>query len=179
MSNFKKDVRRGKLGESAAEIIFSWGDWKNVKRYDDVSALQKYQEQEIDFICYVEENGKKLITPVEVKTDYRAASTGNLFIEHAVKYYGGDWDGIKKLSWLHTTKSEYMFFYVPEQFSENGTMYIITTRELRNYIEQNKHNLRYVTTEEDSKDGYKATSGYLVPIKKLCSKCDVQKIKCY
>lgn len=173
MSNFKTDVERGKLGEEVAEGIFSWGDWKTVKRYDDVRDLTHYQEQDIDYICYVEENGKLMQYGVEVKTEPAAENTGNFFIEKEIYYFAGRKRGTTARGWFFITKADYMFFYVPAKKSKMGTMYIVAFNELKEFIK--KKNPRTAT----HKSNYNIVTGYLVNIESLCKFCNVQKVEGY
>ena len=68
----------------------------------DVSEIEEYQEQDIDFIV---KNGNQETT-LEVKLDNSFNKTDNLFIEdYSIKY------DFKKLGWLNYCKADYICYY--------------------------------------------------------------------
>lgn len=111
-------------------------------------ATPEQQRRGIDRIFAHRRTGKRL--SVEYKTDYRAAQTGNAFVETVSVDTAG------KAGWAHSSKADYLIYYVPG----DGLIYVLPLellrRELPRWVRQ--YPLRAAQNE-----GY-ATHGVLVPL---------------
>lgn len=102
--NFGDSLERGAAGE---EFIARWlSQWGTVDMVEDMEV----QRRGIDMI--LNHDGRPMT--LEVKTDYRAAETGNVFLETvSVQTEGGK---SSKPGWLFTCSADRLVYYVPGLF---------------------------------------------------------------
>ena len=114
---FKKSLDVGELGENIIEKYLN--NLKNVKRIESVKEMKKYQEDDIDFLVYL--NGGKKVS-IEVKCD--SYKSGNLYYEtkSCVEF--------NTLGCLEKTKADYIFYY----FLNLNTLYIFKTEQFRSWV---------------------------------------------
>ena len=93
---FKKSLDIGELGEDIIEKYLK--SLNNVKKIESVKEIKKYQEEDIDFLVYLNE-GKKV--SIEVKCD--SYKSGNLYYEtkSCVEF--------NTIGCLEKTKADYIF----------------------------------------------------------------------
>jgi penicillin-binding protein-related factor A (putative recombinase) len=142
---FEEDNSAGKRGEKLFKEFLE----KSGKPCKDVSDDPKYQRDDIDFI--VEGKSGNEIS-FEVKNDSKIAYTGNIFYESISNVDYGTVGCFEK------TKAD---FIVICSESENK-FYLIKSDVLRNYVQQNKKSLRYISRVEGSN-----SAGYLIPKSKV------------
>jgi hypothetical protein len=101
-NRFEATLIRGTQGESALDDFFRVQGFevKPVKRF--------FQERGIDRLF----TRGRTTTTVEYKTDWRAAETGNFFIEVDLQVANGK---SHKPGWAHTFLAQYLVFYVPQE----------------------------------------------------------------
>ncbi len=87
---------------------------------------------------------------VEYKTDWKTATTNNVFIETISV------DTAEKLGWFYTSRSQVLIYFVPQK----GTIYCALFQKLRIILQPklNQYPLRRIQN-----DGY-CTVGRLIPI---------------
>lgn len=142
--SFEKDKAFGEIGESLAWNILI--NAESVSQVVDVRHDKSFQDEDVDFLV---QRKDKSFTRVEVKTDSRAFSTGNVAYEVTTSGHVGC---------FAKTKANVVMYYVCDKDSLKGTMYQISVKAIRNYI--NSHELKLVDM------GY-ASTGYLIPIEEL------------
>lgn len=141
---FELDLDRGKSGE---EIVLEWLKANpNVKNIIDVREVQGCQEEDVDFIIFLQND----IIKLEVKTDFMAHNSGNIPFE-IISNVEANTKGC-----LAKTKADFVCFYI----YENKEMLFIPMVKLRRYIKQNESTLRYTVMGDNAE-------GYLLKIKDL------------
>lgn len=98
---FEAQLERGKIGE---ERVFNW--------LRDRGAIVKVaplwmQRGGVDFLVKKEE--AKVWQRFEVKTDFKCAETGNVFIEECVEQEGEEY----RLGWSLSSEADWFVFYTP------------------------------------------------------------------
>lgn len=138
---------QNEIGQQGEEVIRAHFEKYGIKTH---SVDLRTNKTGVDF--YVEEaDGRK--TLYEIKTDSMAGRTGNLFIENISNSSTG------ALGFLHTTKSDFILYYIPELF-----FYIeLPTPELREFVLRYKNKF---TQRSCQNPGYKSF-GYLVGIEDI------------
>lgn len=140
---FWEDVKRGGLGESVVWNYLSSLD--NVKEIIDVRKDRRYfNEEDVDFLIKAIDNN---IYKVEVKTDFKAHETNNLFYEYESMIDKGCFD---------RTKSDVVYYFIPN----NQTLLQIDVNKIKNYIDKNINTLKKVVGGDSAK-------GYLINIDTL------------
>lgn len=152
---FKKSKIDGKLGE---RVVFDYLNSK-VKEIMNVTKDTRYfQEEDVDFIVkYYDGN----IYKIEVKTDFKAHETGNIYYE--VNSY-------TTKGCFARTKADLVMYYIPKTY----TLLQIDVPKIRSYIEENKENLK-LTNAGTFETG--VSSGYLLKINELKDKGILKEIK--
>lgn len=114
---FKKSLDIGELGEDIIEKYLK--SLNNVKKIESVKEIKKYQEEDIDFLVYLNE-GKKV--SIEVKCD--SYKSGNLYYEtkSCVEF--------NTIGCLEKTKADYIFYY----FLNLNVLYIFKTEKFRAWV---------------------------------------------
>ena len=114
---FKKSLDIGELGENIVEKYLN--SLNNVKKIESVKEIKKYQEEDIDFLVYLNE-GKKV--SIEVKCD--SYKSGNLYYEtkSCVEF--------DTIGCLEKTKADYIFYY----FLNLNVLYIFKTKKFRSWV---------------------------------------------
>lgn len=138
---FFPDVERGKTGEMAALWFFSQNP--SVKSIISCQGDSYYQDMDIDFLVQI---GNKVVS-VEVKTDYKAHETGNIFYELSTNGHRGCFE---------KTRADAILIYLPAV----NKMYQFNTTALRMWVDRNKALMKTVS-------GGDASVGYAIPIKDL------------
>ena len=138
-NQFYDDLKRGEVGENFFYEAMARKGIALTDARNDESARRR----DIDFFT---RTGKG----VEVKTDYTAEYTGNLFIEtynthNPSRGYAG---------WFFYTQAERLAFVLPNK----GQIYVVDTAVLRAYV--SKHALRKVYVNDGNQ-------GYILPIREL------------
>ena len=123
--------------------------WLRANNYkvEDVSDNPKYWAQDIDLI--ITPSGYFPFT-AEVKWDNRIAETRNLYIE-MINPRSKEGRG-----WYYFCKAEFLFY----GDSITKMFYVFKTKDLFNFIEENKKDLRWGATNDGSQ-------GLLVPLKSV------------
>jgi hypothetical protein len=117
----------------------------------DVRDETEYQKKGIDFLWRHTVNKSPVTTSIEAKTD--RYTTGNFVIE-TVSVKESDIPG-----WIYTSQSDYIAYYLVGY----DTLYVIPTKELRDWFDVNK--AKYRTASTKTRDGGKYTTVFkLVPI---------------
>ena len=148
MGNFREDLEFGKIGENKTVKYLKSQDW--IYEIEDVREDKFWQKHDVDFkITDIYSN----IFKIEVKTDRQAHISKNVVFEvTSNKKYGTQGCFIK-------CKAEVMFYY----FSEVDELYYIYVNMLKDYVEENKNNLRLVSMGDNA-------LGYLLRMNKLLEK---------
>lgn len=136
------DIQKAR-GEAGEQFLDRWfAAWYEIR-----PATRAEQRRGIDCIFTRRQTGKHLA--VEYKTDYKAARTGNAFIETVSV------DTLGKAGWAYSSQADYIY-YIPG----DGLIYVITLEVLRRELPRwvREYPLRAAQNE-----GY-ATHGMLVPL---------------
>lgn len=143
--SFKKDHQSGKRGEAIFADYLSRKGFK----FEDVSENKEYQDDDVDFV--VESKlGKKV--SFEVKNDSMIHKTGNIFYESISNV------DHNTVGCFEKTKSEFMVICS----EPSSVFYIAKSDFLREYVKENKNNLRYISRVPGSN-----SAGYLIPVKNI------------
>jgi hypothetical protein len=118
------------------------------REYEVRPATQEEQRRGIDRLFMHLQTGKRLT--VEYKTDYKAARTGNAFIETVSV------DTTGKAGWAHSSEAECLIYYIPG----DGLMYVLALEVLRRELPRW---MRQYPVRAAQNEGY-ATHGVLVPL---------------
>ena len=141
---FWEDVERGALGESVVWNYLSSLD--NIRSIIDVRKDKRYfNKEDVDFLVQTWKND---IYKIEIKTDFKAHETNNLFYEIKTLTDKGCFD---------RTKSDIIFYYIPQL---NQILKVGVDR-IRKYITNNSNNLKVIN------GGDYGTTGYLINIDML------------
>ncbi len=168
--NMDETLPAGKLGEQLIQKLYTNRGYV-VK---DVSDDEEKQKLGYDMVVYPpeeailqweDENGpipRKGFT-VEVKTDSRIWTTGNLFAELAVLRPATETrEAYTQDGWMKTSKAS-LLAYID---ARGGIVYFIDLRALKRYISEHIGELKEVTAPNPYDEG-SFCSGYLVPLCKL------------
>jgi len=138
---FDAQKTRGDAGEVFLDQVFAAG-------YEVRPATRAEQRQGIDRIFTRRKTDQRLA--VEYKTDYKAAHTGNAFVETVSV------DATGKAGWAYSSAADYLIYYVPG----DEVIYVIALEVLRRELPcwVREYPLRAAQNE-----GY-ATHGVLVPL---------------
>jgi hypothetical protein len=138
---FDAQKARGDAGESFLDQVFTTD-------YEVQPATRAEQRRGIDRIFTRRRTGQRLA--VEYKTDYKAAHTGNAFVETVSV------DTVGKAGWAYSSAADYLIYYVPG----DEVIYVIALEVLRRELPRwlQEYPLRAAQNE-----GY-ATHGVLVPL---------------
>lgn len=139
--NFQRQLAEGERGEKFLDNFFA-------PVFDIRAASREQQRQGIDRI-FTERKSRRSLT-VEYKTDARAGTTGNAFVETESVSAG------HKPGWALSSRADYLVYYIPEP----ATVYIIRMATLRRRLPHWKG--RY-PERRVSNIGYE-TTGVLVPL---------------
>jgi hypothetical protein len=139
--NFDAQKARGDAGESFLDQVFATD-------YEVHPATRQEQRQGIDRIFTHRGTGRRLA--IEYKTDYKAARTGNAFVETISVDTAG------KAGWAYSSEADYLIYYIPG----DELIYVIALEVLRRELPRwvQAYPLRAAQNE-----GY-ATHGVLVPL---------------
>ena len=139
--NFDEQKARGSAGEQFLDRWFAG-------RYDIRPATRSEQQRGIDRIFTNRQTGRHLA--VEYKTDYKAARTGNAFVETISVDTAG------RAGWAYSSAADYLIYYSPD----DGLIYVLALevlrRELPRWVREYPHRAA-------PNEGY-ATHGVLVPL---------------
>ena len=116
----------------------------------DVSKNSDYWVQDIDFIAIK----GQLTEKIEVKYDRNMNRYQSMFVELKSNIEKG------LPGWIDTTKADFIFYVDAVSLD----CYIVRPQDLRDYISTHDYQIRYC-----SKDGYKTSSGAIVPLKEFSS----------
>lgn len=138
---FGAQKARGDAGEALLDQVFA-------ADYEIRPATRAEQRRGIDRIFTQRKTGRHLA--VEYKTDYKAAHTGNAFVETVSVDTAG------KAGWAYSSAADYLIYYVPS----DEVIYVIALEVLRRELPRwaREYPLRAAQNE-----GY-ATHGVLVPL---------------
>ena len=139
--NFDRQKARGDAGEAFLDRWFA-------DTYTIQPATREEQRRGIDRIFLHRQTGERLA--VEYKTDYKAARTGNAFVETVSV------DTADKAGWAYSSEADYLIYYVPG----DDLIYVLTLetirRELPRWVQE-------YPPRATKNEGY-ATHGVLVPL---------------
>jgi hypothetical protein len=138
---FDEQKARGDAGELFLDQWFA-------REYEVRPATPEEQRRGIDRLFMHLQTGKCLA--IEYKTDYRAAQTGNAFVETVSVDTAG------KVGWAHSSEAEYLIYYIPG----DGLMYVLALEVLRRELPRW---MREYPLRSAQNEGY-ATHGVLVPL---------------
>lgn len=158
-NNKYQDIETHKIGKVGEGIVYDiLSNCKGITNVEDVSDYVEYQKQDVDFLVYwLGKDKQEKISKIEVKTEPKAAQTGNFFVEKESYYHNGYYrDG-----WFQSSQADIFFWYVKD------TVYACSAKRLKEYIET------YHPRTRICDDGYKQVVGYLVNIQDFCKKCNV------
>jgi hypothetical protein len=132
---------KGDAGESFLDQVFA-------ADYEVRPATCAEQRRGIDRIFTRRQTGQRLA--IEYKTDYKAAHTGNAFVETVSVDTAG------KAGWAYSSEADYLMYYIPA----DGLIYVLALETLRRELPRwvREYPLRAAQNE-----GY-ATHGVLVPL---------------
>lgn len=140
--NFLDSYIKGQAGE---EVIKNWLEKrKNISKVIDVRQNFIYQKKDIDFI--VEKQDKQYF--IELKTDYRAHETQNLFFEiisNNIKNTKGC---------IYTSQADYLLYLIPKM----NVLYVIKLKQLIFWLKEQNFNKRQANNK------FYYSEGYIVPI---------------
>ena len=138
---FDAQKARGDAGEQFLDRWFA-------AKYEIRLATRQEQRRGIDRIFTRRQTGKRFT--VEYKTDYKAAQTGNAFVETVSVDTAG------KAGWAYSSQADYLLYYIPG----NDLIYVLALEVLRWELPRwvREYPLRAAQNE-----GY-ATHGVLVPL---------------
>jgi len=144
MGAFKKDLASGKAGERHVAAALK-------KHYGARRVLWKAAGRGLDFQLEID----GALIPFEVKTDFRAAKTGNVFLEISCS---------DKVSGLSATTAERWAVLVPHM----QLILVFCPRRMASYLRRTKR-ARLVNGGDR-----RASSGYVIPIKFLLGKNGIE-----
>ena len=122
----------------------------------DVSKNQDYWLQDIDLIAI---NGQ-ITERIEVKYDRNINHYHSFFVELQANIERN------QPGWIDTTKADFIFYID----AVSCDCYIIRPQDLRDYISKNDYQVRFC-----SKDGYKTSSGAIVPVEAFAAQYTMTK----
>jgi hypothetical protein len=143
---FDAQLQQGHAGE---EAIYQWlSRFYTIHRCTDMAQ----QRQGVDAIIRHKDSGNQFL--VEVKTDYRAAETGNAFVE-LVAYD----KPTLKLGWAYTCQSDWLIYFLPV----SGQIFFLKPRRIRDRLNfwLSRYKQRTVPNQDFN------TRGLLVPLQEL------------
>jgi hypothetical protein len=138
---FDEQQARGRAGELFLDRWFA--AWYEIR-----PATREEQRRGIDRIFTRRQTGQRLA--VEYKTDYKAARTGNAFVETV----SVDTEG--KAGWAYSSQADYLLYYIPG----DDLVYVMTLEVLRRELPRW---VREYPRRAARNEGY-ATHGVLVPL---------------
>ena len=141
-----EQLNKGKIGEG----IIYWWLYNQDFYIEDVRGEPGYQKEDVDFI--IVESGEQ--AKIEVKTDFY--TTGNIFVE--LESTLGKTRGC-----LLKTKSDYILYF----FIKENKLFIINTKEFRDYIAENKERFPKKVVHNKSYDTLGITIPYRILQKEL------------
>jgi len=126
--------------------------------YEVRPAAPQEQRRGIDRVFTHRQTGQRLA--VEYKTNYKAAYTGNAFVETV------SMDTVGRAGWVYESQADYLVYYIPGE----GLIYVITLevlrRELSRWVQAYPHraaqNPGYATHGVGSPGGFAAAIGRAV-----------------
>lgn len=136
---FREDIISGRFGEYAVSEALN--KLPTVKQVVDVREDKIFQAYDVDFLV---QNTNLQYTWLEVKTDYRTFTTGNMVYEYTTS---------GNIGACEHTKAQYIAYYIPQ----NGNIYLMDVKKLR----------KHVSRGYEEKQISSNTRGYLVPISEL------------
>ena len=144
MYKFDEQLSKGQAAEKKLDSLFS-------DTYVIQEAEMKDQRRGIDRFFV----SRKLNTAlsVEYKTDWRAAKTGNAFVETVSV------DTQNKPGWAKSSQADYLVYYVPD----DELVYVMKMKKMREHL--NEWMSRYPERKIPNQ-GY-STIGVLVPLKEF------------
>jgi hypothetical protein len=138
---FDAQKARGDAGESFLDQVFA-------ADYEIRPATRTEQRQGIDRIFTRRQTGRRLA--VEYKTDYKAAHTGNAFVETVSVDTAG------KAGWAYSSHADYLIYYVPG----DEVIYVIALEALRRELPRWVRAYPHRAAQNESY----TTHGVLVPL---------------
>lgn len=123
----------------------------------DVSKNKDYWVQDVDFLAVKGEKTNK----IEVKYDNYINNFHSFFIE---LFSNVD---KQKPGWIDYTKADYIFYFDTVSYM----CYVMKPADLREWLSKNEYQVRYC-----HKDGYKTSSGAIVPIDSYEKQYPIRKI---
>ena len=138
--DFYESISFGEVGEHVVWNILI--KMKRTRSVIDVRQDKGFQEKDIDFLV---EDINRQFTPVEVKTDYQAHSTGNITYELSTS---------GNIGCFEKTEARFIVIYV----FNSHTVYFLDVPKLREYVKT--ANLKIVPMGDNAE-------GYLLPIDDL------------
>lgn len=146
MNTFNTDVLRGKIGEL---VVYDYLiNNENIKEvFDCRKDKNHFQNEDVDFLIKTI-NGN--IYKIEVKTDYRADKTQNIFYETKTS---------DNIGCFAKTKSDYVLYYLPN----SSEILYIDVKKIREFVDENSDLICIKNNNNDS-------TGLLIPINTLLDK---------
>lgn len=148
---FWSDVKRGNIGEL---VVYDYlMGLENIKAILDVRKDKRYfNKEDVDFLIMDLKNN---IYKAEIKTDYKAHETNNIFYEIQT---------LQDKGCFNRTKSDIVYYYIPE----SNVLLRIDVYKIKKYVSDNRNILKLIS------GGDYGTSGYLLNIDDL-EKADILK----
>ncbi len=147
---FAEQKARGDTGEQFLDRWFA-------AEYEIRPTTQQGQRRGIDRIFVHRQTGRRLT--VEYKTDYKAAQTGNAFVETISVDTAG------KAGWAYSSAADYLIYYIPG----DGLLYVLALESLRRELPRWMHDYPLRAAQNE---GY-ATHGVLVPLREFEAHAEV------
>lgn len=153
--DFEEKLAEGAKGE---EIAFGF-----LSRWGDVAYVTEPSEQRRGFDLVLvpkKDDGRGAIT-FEVKIDYAAEKTGNVYLETASVVTH---DGVKKPGWIFTSEADRLITIIPQGGLYN--LYIFDLAVLRRWVENNWPGLRTASAKNEAyySQGLLAPIGDIAPL---------------
>ena len=147
---FDAQKARGDFGELFLDQWFATD-------YDVKPATHHEQRRGVDRTFIHRRTGQRF--RVEYKTDYKAAETGNAFVETVSVDTAG------KTGWAYSSEADYLIYYIPS----DGLIYVLALEALRHELPRwvREYPLRAAQNK-----GY-ATHGLLVPLDEFERRAEV------
>ena len=123
----------------------------------DVSKNKDYWVQDVDFLAVKGERTNK----IEVKYDNNIYNYQSFFVELLSNVDN------QKPGWIDFTKADYIFYFDTVSYM----CYVMKPADLREWLSKNEYQVKYCR-----KDGYKSSSGAIVPIKSFEEQYTLRKI---
>jgi len=150
--NFDSQMTKGDRGaEDVIAYLSIQHEW--------IPATKDEQKKGIDGIAICRKTGRKWA--VEIKTDWVAKETGNVFIETV----SVDAEGI--LGWAYTSLAQVLCYYIPQA----STMYVVSMARVKARVCEWAKLYPHRSIPNNGRHGGYNTEGLLVPLEIFIEQC--------